>query len=85
MNTVSIHDINQDITNIMSFADTAMYLNLFHHELVEEILESFTDLTDAQIIAEIIDTLNLPITCVIEHNKHGDLIHGYITKGGVLV
>ena len=78
MNVVTIHDVNPKV-KITSVADTAMLLNLMYHETVEELLESFTDFTDFDIIAELVDTLNLPIIAV----KEGSLFYGYIHEGGV--
>ena len=79
MKTIEITEVSSD-AKITSFQDTAMYLNLLHHKLVEELLESFTDFTDFDIIAEIVDILNLNITCVVEPTNQGTLIHGYIHK-----
>lgn len=82
MNIIDIHEVPQD-TVLVSIDDTAMFLNLFYHKLVDELLESFTDFTDADIMQEIVDTVGLDIICVIENN-HGLLIHGYFSKSGVL-
>ena len=85
MNVIEIHEVNQEHVRITSVADTAMYLNLMYHEIVEELLETFTDYTDFDIIAELVDTLNLNIICVVESiNEPGRLIHGYINREGVL-
>ena len=81
MNAVRIDDVAPG-TRFASFQDTAMYLNLMYHEIIEEILEVFTDFTDFDIIAELVDTLKLNITAVIEPTANGMLIHGYIHKGG---
>ena len=83
MDLISIHDINKNVP-LISIADTAMFLNLTERNLVDEILESFTDCTDVDIIQEIVDTLNLPLTCVIETTQNDLIIHGYI-RGGDLV
>lgn len=78
MNVIDITELKPD-TQIVSFQDTAMFLNLFCPEVVEELLESFTDFTDFDIIAELDDILNLNITCVTEAmNHHSVIIHGYI-------
>lgn len=82
MNTIEIHELNPKC-KIISVADTAMYLNLMYNETVEEILEVFTDFTDFDIIAELVDTLKLPLTAVIEPTNHGTLIHGYIREGAL--
>ena len=82
MNVIQIHEVNPN-AKIISVADTAMYLNLMYTETVEEILEVFTDFTDFDIIAELVDTLNLPLTAVIEPTNHGALIHGYIREGAL--
>ena len=82
MNTIEIHEVNPN-ARIISVADTAMYLNLMYTETVEEILEVFTDFTDFDIIAELVDTLNLPLTAVIEPTNQGQLIHGYIREGAL--
>lgn len=81
MKTLSIHEVDPGV-ELVSFKDTAMFLNLFYPEIVEEILESFTDFTDFDIIAEMADILKLNITAVIEKTKIGILIHGYIHNGG---
>lgn len=81
MNIISIHSINPEAVEVMSIGDTARYLRLFFPELVDEILESFTDYTEADIIQEIVDTLGLDITCVTEHSHVKLLIHGYIYGG----
>ena len=41
-------------------------------------------LHDVDIIQEIVDTLNLDVTCVTEHSSVDLLIHGYV-HGGVNV
>ena len=79
MNTVSIHEVAPEV-KIQTVKDTAMYLNLFHPETVEELLESYTDFTDFDIIAEAVDILNLNLTAVIEQTQKGMLIHGYINE-----
>lgn len=84
MNTVDIHDINPETTRRVSADDLAVFFNLFYRELVEELLEVFTDFTDVDIIQEIVDTVGLDYICVIENSPNeGLLIHGYITPGGV--
>ena len=83
MNVVEIHEIHPD-TRITSVADTAMYLNLMYHDTVEELLEAFNEWNDFDIIAEVVDALNLKITAVVEStNGPGNLIHGYINQDGV--
>ena len=78
MNVINIQDLPSN-TNITSVGDTAMFLNLTYPEAVNEILESFTDYTDFDIIAELSDNLNLNLTAVIENaNIHEVTIHGYI-------
>ena len=84
MNAVRIDDVAPG-THFVSFQDTAMYLNLMYHEIIEELLEVFTDFTDFDIIAELVDTLKLNIVAVIEPIANGMLIHGYIHKGGALL
>ena len=83
MNTINVHEISPE-TRLMSVDDTAAYLNIFYPELVDQILEAFTDYTDVDIIQEIVDTLNLDVTCVTEHSSVDLLIHGYV-HGGVNV
>lgn len=83
MKTIEIGELQPD-TNMVSFADTAMFLNIMYPKIVDELLEVFTDYTDFDLIAEIVDTLSLNITAVIEPINHGTLIHGYIHKGKVL-
>ena len=79
MNVIDIQDVKPHV-EITSVGDTAMLLNLMFHETVEEILEVFTDYTDFDIIAEIVDALNLPITAV----KEGNLFYGYLIPKGVI-
>ena len=81
MNAVRIEDVAPG-TRFASFQDTAIYLNLMYHEIIEELLEVFTDFTDFDIIAEVVDLLKLNITAVIEPMANGMLIHGYIHNGG---
>ena len=80
MNTINVHEVNPSV-NVSSLGDTAAFLRLFFPELVDQILEAYTDYTDADIIQEIVDTLNLDITCVTEHSSIRLLIHGYIHGG----
>lgn len=82
MNIVNIHDLPENI-GLISVDDVAMYLNLTYPNLVEELLEVFTDFTDFDLIQEIVDTENLNYTCVVEQSSNGLLVHGYF-KGGVL-
>ena len=83
MNVIEIQDITPN-TKLVSFEDTAMLLNLMYPEIVNEILEVFTDFTDFDIIAELVDTLDLNITAVIEPAHQGVLVHGYIHDMGVV-
>lgn len=83
MNVIEIQDITPN-TKLVSFEDTAMLLNLMYPEIVNEILEVFTDFTDFDIIAELVDTLDLNITAVIEPANQGVLVHGYIHDMGVV-
>ena len=84
MNVINIQDIPSN-TKIVSVGDTAMFLNLTYPEAVSEILESFTDFSDFDIIAELSDNLNLNLTAVIENvNIHEVTIHGYIHNQGVV-
>lgn len=79
MRTIDVHEIPQDM-KLLSVADMAMYLNVFHRQVVELILETYTEFTDFDIIAEIIDELNLDIICVVEPIPQGKLIYGYINN-----
>ena len=81
MNIVNIHDL-QNTAGLISVDDIAMHLNLTYPRLVEELLEVFTDFTDFDLIEEIVDTLNLNYTCVVEQSLNGLLVHGYL-QGGV--
>ena len=78
MNTVDINSINPD-TRLVSVDDVAMFLNLMHRDLVDIILEYITIFTDDEMIQEIINTLNLNITCVVDNNT----LVGYITPRSV--
>jgi len=79
MNVVNIADVNPAV-KIQSVGDTAMYLNLFYNHIVDMLLETYTDFTDFDIIAEIIDELNLDITCVVDAHPQGKIIYGYINN-----
>lgn len=79
MRTVGIHEINPDL-KLVSVGDMAMYLNIFYNHIVDLLLETYTDFTDFDIIAEIIDELNLDIICVVEPIPQGKLIYGYINN-----
>lgn len=79
MRTIDVHEIPQDM-KLLSVADMAMYLNVFHRQVVELTLETYTEFTDFDIIAEIIDELNLDIICVVEPIPQGKLIYGYINN-----
>ncbi len=83
MNTRYIHEIGSE--KVVPISVTASTLRLFFPELVDEILESFTECSDVEIIQEIVDTLNLDIICVIENSHVNMLIHGFIYGRGVLV
>lgn len=63
MKTVTIQELSNYARNkLMSVDDTAVFLNLFYPEVVNEFLESYTlDFTDLEMIVEIINELNLPI------------------------
>ena len=78
MNTVDINSINPD-TRLVSVDDVAMFLNLMPRDLVDIILEYITIFTDDEMIQEIINTLNLNITCVVDNNTPV----GYITPRSV--
>ena len=79
MRTMSIHEINPDL-KLVSVGDMAMYLNIFYNHIVDLLLGTYTDFTDFDIIAEIIDELQLDIICVVEPIPHGKLIYGYINN-----
>ncbi|WP_296894316.1 hypothetical protein [uncultured Methanobrevibacter sp.] len=80
MNVIDIQDVKPHV-EITSVGDTAMLLNLMYPEIVEDLLEVFTDFTDFDIIAELVDILKLPIVAVVEpSNTPGTLIHGYIHR-----
>ena len=79
MNTIHLQEVPFE-AKIISLPDTAMWLNLTQRKLVDELLEAFTDFTDQDIIEEIVDTLKLPLICVVEASNNGLLIHGYITR-----
>lgn len=81
MNVVDIREVYPG-TPIESIGETAMYLRLFYPEVVDQVLESFTDFTDVDIIQEIVDTVGLDITCVTEHSGLELMIHGYIHGEG---
>ena len=78
MNTVSIDNVNPGV-ELVSIDDMATFLNLFFQDLVELFLEYLTIFTDDELIQEIINTLNLNITCVVDNNTPV----GYITPRSV--
>jgi len=82
MKTISIDEV-QPSMKIASVGNTAMYLNLCYGQVVEVLLETHTDFTDFDIIAEVIDTMNLDIICVADPMPHGKIIYGYINNDGV--
>ena len=79
MKIIGIEEVNPDI-KLVSVGDMAMYLNVFYHHIVDLLLETYTDFTDFDIIAEIIDELNLDIICVVEPIPQGKLIYCYINN-----
>ena len=80
MKLVSVNEVSPD-AKILSFEDIAMSIQLWYSPLVEELLESFTDFTDYDIIEEVVNILKLPLTCVIEPIKNNQfIVHGYIGK-----
>ena len=81
MNIINIDDVAPG-TRLTSIDDLAMFLNLMYHDTVDEILEYITIYTDTEMIQEIINTLNLKYTCVVESTNHGLIPIGYI--GGAL-
>lgn len=83
MNVIYIQELPSNM-KLVSFQDTASYLNLMYPEVVEELLEVFTDFTDFDLIAELVDQLNLNITAVVEPTNKGLLIHGYAHPVGVM-
>lgn len=74
MNILDVQEVTPG-EKLISFQETAMYINLFHHDIVEELLEAFTDFTDFDIIQEVVDALNLNITAVF---KKGVGLLGFI-------
>ena len=78
METVKIENITSNV-EIIPVDDIAMFLNLMYHDLVDIILEYITIFTDDEMIQEIINILDLNITCVVDHGAP----IGYITPAGV--
>ena len=83
MRFVPASEINNP-EKLISIEEIAMFLNLTEPELVEELLESFTDFTDIDIIGEIVDTLGLDYVCVVESTNKGPCIQGYLKTGGAV-
>ena len=81
MEFINLNELNEGV-KLSSFEDTAMFLNLTYPELVDELLDAYCDVSDCEIIHEIVDILNLPISCVLEPSNHGAAIHGYINMAG---
>lgn len=80
MNIIDASEVrNRD--SLVSIDDLSMYLFLMHRDLVDILLEFITIFTDDEMIQEIVNTLNLDVTCVMESG----VIVGYITPGSVRV
>ncbi|WP_458406022.1 hypothetical protein [Methanobrevibacter sp.] len=79
MNTVCIDDIKPGV-KLVSTDDLATFLNLFYHDLVDDLLEYLTIFTDDEMIQEITNILKLNITMVFQSTNHGRIILGYITQ-----
>jgi hypothetical protein len=77
MNIVDIREVYPG-TPVESIGDTAMYLRLFYPEIVDQVLEAFTEYTDVDIIQEIVDAVGLDITCVTKNSGLDLMILGYI-------
>lgn len=80
MNIVDIREVYPG-TPIESLGDTAMYLRLFYPEMVDHVLEAFTEYTDVDIIQEIVDAIGLDITCVTKNSGLNLIVMGYIHGG----
>ena len=72
---VPVHEVNNP-EKLMSVDDLAMFFNITERELVEELLESYTDYTDEDIIKEIINILDLKYICVMDNQKLCGFIRG---------
>ncbi|WP_458456178.1 hypothetical protein [Methanobrevibacter sp.] len=80
MRIIDITEVSPN-AKILSFDDVAMSIRLWYRPLVDELLEAFTDFTDYDIIEEVVNTLHLPLACVIEPITNNQfLVHGYIGK-----
>ena len=80
MNIIDASEVrNRD--SLVSIDDLSMYLFLMHRDLVDILLEFITIFTDDEMIQEIVNTLNLDVTGVMESG----VIVGYITPGSVRV
>lgn len=66
MKTTTMQELSNYARNkLLTIEDTAIFLNLFYPNEVDEFVESYTlDYTDLEMITEIINQLNLPITRV---------------------
>lgn len=71
-----------NLNDLISVDDLSMYLSLMYHDLVDILLEFITIFSDDEMIQEIVDTLDLNVTGVVEYYKNSPVIIGYITKKG---
>lgn len=75
MNIVEVLHVPSE-TKILSFTEVASFINLMYHDLVEELLEAFENITDFELILEVIDILNLNYYCVTNENCFQGFIKG---------
>lgn len=80
MNIIDASEV-RNMDSLVSIDDLSMYLFLMHRDLVDLLLEFITIFTDDEMIQEIVNTLNLDVTGVMESG----VIVGYITPGSVRV
>lgn len=80
MNIIDASEV-RNMDSLVSIDDLSMYLFLMHRDLVDILLEFITIFTDDEMIQEIVNTLNLDVTGVMESG----VIVGYITPGSVRV
>lgn len=76
MNIIDASEV-RNMDSLVSIDDLSMYLFLMHRDLVDILLEFITIFTDDEMIQEIVNTLNLDVTGVMESG----VIVGYITPG----
>lgn len=69
-----------NLNDLISVDDLSMYLSLMYHDLVDILLEFITIFSDDEMIQEIVDTLDLNITGVVEYYKNSPSLSDTLLK-----